>query len=282
MGRALFSTRYLSEPAVHEEPEGQTDVYSTWSHRNMFDPDSDEFFVDAEYEAFLLEDDHNHQAVAQPADQTDASTAEDAVPPMVFTNPMRWTNDTRVYRVSDASEAWTNSGTQEQQIQANDDQTNRDPASHATVPHDNSSTSLAGENSRVERSGMSLTMPIDIPRTSTPSSGSDTSAPSTPPPQAYSFGSFGTPHSFGIAGDMSPPPSFSPRLYTWGARARGSASPGSPSIGRGPLTNPSARASVSTPFECIIVVDLDIWAPWIGRVFAIKFNLFKAQSMTDI
>lgn len=203
----------------------------------MFDPDSEEFFLDAEYEAFLLDEDNRNQAQDE---QTQADTeilvapvthSEDVVRPSATSNTLRWSNNTRVYRLSDASP-------QGNQVQVSNEGILQDRANISGVL---STTELETDNTQLERPP-SLTMPIDIPRTSTPSSGSDSSAPPTPP-QAFSFGSLGTPHSAGIYGDMSPPPSFSPRLYTWGSRMRNSGSPGSASIGRSPLTNPSARAS---------------------------------------
>lgn len=55
MGRALFSVSHpVSAPAVRSEPEAiPNSPYEKWSHCNAFDPDSDEFFNDAEYEAFI-------------------------------------------------------------------------------------------------------------------------------------------------------------------------------------------------------------------------------------
>ena len=55
MGRALFSLAYYAapEPAVRREPEPQVDTCAKWSVWNRFDPDSDDFFQDAEYEAFI-------------------------------------------------------------------------------------------------------------------------------------------------------------------------------------------------------------------------------------
>lgn len=48
MGRPLYSQAY-SAPAVRVEPE-QPQPYERWSYWNPFDPDSDEFFADAEDE----------------------------------------------------------------------------------------------------------------------------------------------------------------------------------------------------------------------------------------
>jgi len=49
MGRTLFSM----VPAVRIEPEPTVDLCEKWGVRNRFDPDSDDFFQDAEYEAFV-------------------------------------------------------------------------------------------------------------------------------------------------------------------------------------------------------------------------------------
>lgn len=54
MGRALFSLAYtVPKPVVRTEPEPQVETCSKWSEWNRFDPDSDDFFQDAEYEAFI-------------------------------------------------------------------------------------------------------------------------------------------------------------------------------------------------------------------------------------
>jgi len=55
MGRPLFSASY-STPAVRTEPEITAPPsihFEKWAHWNAFDPDSDEFFDSAVYEAFL-------------------------------------------------------------------------------------------------------------------------------------------------------------------------------------------------------------------------------------
>jgi hypothetical protein len=54
MGRALYSLAYaVPQPAVRTEPEPDVDRVGRWSAWNRFDPDSDDFFQDAEYEAFI-------------------------------------------------------------------------------------------------------------------------------------------------------------------------------------------------------------------------------------
>jgi len=54
MGRSLFSLSYPApEPVVRTEPEPKVDVCERWSSWNRFDPDSDDFFRDAQLEAFI-------------------------------------------------------------------------------------------------------------------------------------------------------------------------------------------------------------------------------------
>jgi len=54
MGRALFSQKYLSEPAVCEDPAPPFDApCQRWSPCNQFDPDSEDFFKNAQLEQFL-------------------------------------------------------------------------------------------------------------------------------------------------------------------------------------------------------------------------------------
>lgn len=59
MGRALFSQNYSSVPvpAVHEEPDPANSALNVpcekWSVWNQFDPDSEDFFQDAQLERFI-------------------------------------------------------------------------------------------------------------------------------------------------------------------------------------------------------------------------------------
>lgn len=57
MGRALFSQKYLSEPAVCQERDPAVPPLDVpcerWSPYNQFDPDSEEFFKDAQLEQFI-------------------------------------------------------------------------------------------------------------------------------------------------------------------------------------------------------------------------------------
>lgn len=57
MGRALFSQIY-APPTVRTEPEPTIEKWGVW---NKFDPDSDEFFNNAEFEAFINPGDPQYQ-----------------------------------------------------------------------------------------------------------------------------------------------------------------------------------------------------------------------------
>ncbi|KIL69227.1 hypothetical protein M378DRAFT_7918 [Amanita muscaria Koide BX008] len=54
MGRTLFSQNYSTPPSPQAVPD-------TWSKSNPFDPDSDDFFIDAVYEAFLDPSEYQRQ-----------------------------------------------------------------------------------------------------------------------------------------------------------------------------------------------------------------------------
>lgn len=97
MGRALFSLAYAApEPTVRIEPEPEVEPYGRWSACNRFDPDSDEFFQDAEYEAFIdpVHIHHRHASVpsldptsdsertAETSDSGDSSDGDQASPVM--------------------------------------------------------------------------------------------------------------------------------------------------------------------------------------------------------
>ena len=64
MGRSLFSQSYATMPAVRIEPEPTVDLCEKYSSWNRFDPDSDDFFQDAEYEAFIDPAQYQRELVA--------------------------------------------------------------------------------------------------------------------------------------------------------------------------------------------------------------------------
>lgn len=69
MGRALFSQKYASAAPIRTEPQVAT--YTTWSRWNPFDPDSNEFFIDAEREVFT--DTPEYQRELEEHQQRDAA-----------------------------------------------------------------------------------------------------------------------------------------------------------------------------------------------------------------
>jgi hypothetical protein len=94
MGRTLFSQNYPTAPTSQQ---GDPDVraYETWSKSNPFDPDSDEFFVDAVYEAFvdaeyerqreeqLREDDEENRATIAMQIDTDSGVSLSSGSPLL-------------------------------------------------------------------------------------------------------------------------------------------------------------------------------------------------------
>jgi hypothetical protein len=90
MGRAVYSSAYTASVpavAVRTEPEPNVDmVVERWSSWNHFDPDSDEFFQDAEFEAFISPDELRAQQseatpliidrIAEISDSSDSSDQE--------------------------------------------------------------------------------------------------------------------------------------------------------------------------------------------------------------
>lgn len=86
MGRALFSQKYITTPAVRENPEPVVDICEKWSVWNQFDPDSEDFFKDAQLEHFVdgpitipteeAEDEPPHVAILESV--TDSSSSPSA------------------------------------------------------------------------------------------------------------------------------------------------------------------------------------------------------------
>ncbi|KAF8735118.1 hypothetical protein AX14_002681 [Amanita brunnescens Koide BX004] len=74
MGRALFSQNYATAPTSQS---GGPDVraYETWSKSNLFDPDSDDFFVDAVYEAFVDHAEYERQREEQLREEDEENRA---------------------------------------------------------------------------------------------------------------------------------------------------------------------------------------------------------------
>ncbi|KAF8635050.1 hypothetical protein AX15_000586 [Amanita polypyramis BW_CC] len=68
MGRALFSQNYPT-------PQADEHSYETWSKSNPFDPDADDFFIDAVYEAFLDSPEYQRQREERLRDDEEIRTS---------------------------------------------------------------------------------------------------------------------------------------------------------------------------------------------------------------
>lgn len=250
MGRPLFSSTY-DAPAVRVEPEQTQPAYEKWSYWNPFDPDSEEFFADAEDERVRpLEQEDVRGASALVEDVSSGSsdgTSSGRETPLFadsnlsveelnlqerrrraleqadldgFTDGETRTplpDDGQTYRAVHSRVGYTTfspprAATSYVRTPYRAEQLSRSP-SPTRVPH----TEVAIEPMSVSRPAPTRSAPIAIP-----------ARPSTPPNQIAN--SYGTP---------SPAPSVTPRLYTWRAPALPVASPGSP------LPNRGARMSVA-------------------------------------
>lgn len=92
MGRMQFSQSYVA-PVIRTEPEPQVDHCDRYSPINRFDPDSEDFFRDAEYEAFVDPITLNNSEVVSPitnntvvySDSSETSSENGADSPMATT-----------------------------------------------------------------------------------------------------------------------------------------------------------------------------------------------------
>jgi len=246
MGRSLFSHTYAA-PAVRTEPEPQVDICERWSAWNRFDPDSDDFFQDAEYEAFIdpvqLERERSEaaalaatEAISDTSDSSDGSVSDSGSPMAVGSDDVRAAEVEWAARRVSAPVA-------SPEIPAIPaffpPAFLREPT---PTPEANSTTSSEPPRSPTVRRTVNIT-PISVSservveadRSPSPDS---PMPPSTPPPQSR--------EQHDVLFSMSPPPSVTPRFYSWQHHPIPTLS-SSPSLGRGnrdgPLTNPRARMS---------------------------------------
>ncbi|KAJ7224137.1 hypothetical protein GGX14DRAFT_557028 [Mycena pura] len=260
MGRALFSAneRYGLAPAIRVEPEAVC-PYDKWSAYNRFDPDADEFFEGAVFEAFLADQLELPVAVSDSGSgYSDSDSGRDSPLPELSPRPARmnpiWdrltdesavaahqpVDDDLLDDITDYASTVPNAlpgGSESVPIHATADRPRSVPI---TVYFPSTALSPSPEPTLAAPSTPSprrfSVPPISIPaEPSTPNMESPVS-PITPP-AVYTHVSMMTP---------SPPPTVTPRIYMWG-RTHTPASPGSPSIrhthSAGPLTNPGARQS---------------------------------------
>ncbi|KAJ7255471.1 hypothetical protein B0H12DRAFT_534197 [Mycena haematopus] len=274
MGRALFSETYGSKaPAIRVQPESIPSDPARWSVHNPFDPDSDDFFLGAEYEAFMdvgevdrlehpvvvsdsssdssdsgrdspLEDTSQLQAVwGQPVDQSSAGATYQPVVDELTGEVLY----ARTLPSTDTDDAITIRATAEPERvrpvvviggSVLHPSSLRNSTTATDLERDNA-VAAAGALSPRRASVPPITIPV-APSTSSPTSPSSAS-PTTPPAVYSTHMQLMTP---------TPPPTVSPRIYVWGTRTP--TSPGSPSVRHtysysagGPLTNPSARQSLT-------------------------------------
>jgi len=291
MGRALFSQTYV-QPAVRTEPEPSADPYEKWSEWNAFDPDSDEFFRDAEREVFLDTDEYKRErehlsvtvegagspisSESSPSDTGSPMAVGSDDPTVLMANAYSSDWEHRFLIVGPGEAEWQRSREERHEIigyprvtSLFNPRTPRRPdaesgeqvvrpgrfarrrAATVTAPptllppsslrnsttateFDDGATGLRSHNRSSLRRTVNIT-PINIPiEPSTPGPLS----PSTPPDHFH----FRTQTIF----TPSPPPTVTPRIYTWNNPTP--TSPTSPTTSRstgGPLTNPNARMSLA-------------------------------------
>ena len=243
MGRPLFSHAY-STPAVRVEPE-QPQPYEKWSYWRQFDPDSEDFFADAEEERICTPEpdvilDGVIRGASPVADEVDSSSSS-------ASSSGRGTPTLEEDGLS-VEEAELEFRRRVRDVVVGSP-VNDDGQTYRAVARPN--TSYIRTSFQIERSSRSpspqptrrsMLTPIPraqvVPESVTPSPIPATTRsdpipiparPTTPQNNALSY-SFGSP---------SPPPSVTPRLYTW-ARSTTLPSVASPSS---PLPNRSARRS---------------------------------------
>lgn len=262
MGRPLYSRAFIATPAVRD-PEQPN--YEKWSYLNAFDPDSDEFFDDENtvYEDFVDSIPTVNPEVVEPEDSDEEEERDMLVVRMGNISPI--TSDSSLsdnesplaLDVEDSTHLVLDAfhGIREM------DEEEEEPAvrvrlatrtlpgdmrwgyqtteSTRPLPRRQLATRAAfrgGPHRSYSQREVSLAVPapsapIPVPTVSRRSPTPDEHvlpSPSTPPRQ--------TPVTHF---SMSPPPTSTPRLYTW---ARSPSHPTSPSSGS-PFTNPHARTS---------------------------------------
>ncbi|KAF8809506.1 hypothetical protein BYT27DRAFT_7094288 [Phlegmacium glaucopus] len=249
MGRTLFSQSYSTAPAVRIEPEPIVDLCEKWSIWNRFDPDSDDFFQDAEYEAFVDPEQYQREqeelaAVAQTDAATESSdssesSVSDRGSPMAVGS-----DDPAILLATYANHPWSSAAANGENL-GNPvfipPASFREPSPGIELD-DNPPSSPRSPTLRRTVNITPITVPTNpqvvfMPPTRSPSP--DTPTPSTPPPLMYQTSP--------VMLTPSPAPSATPRFYSW-QRHPIPALPPSPTLPRGnrdgPFTNPHARISL--------------------------------------
>ncbi|KAG2103144.1 uncharacterized protein F5147DRAFT_580699 [Suillus discolor] len=243
MGRPLYSKAFQTEPIIRQ-PEAPC-PYEKWSHINAFDPDSDEFFESdqAVYEAFV-----DHMPVEHSEDEEEMEEDREAVVIRLDLtgegslldrdSPMAVGGDSLAQYIGQAYRRQTVEAEAPVRIDSSRDvMASLDPPPQpifATQSHN-----IFNHRHHEPRDELPLptpSAPIPVPGTNSSSSGEGLSLSSfyhhhissTPPRRHTSFSRF----------SPSPPPTVSPRIYTWAPR-RQTYSPAATS----PLPNNNARMS---------------------------------------
>lgn len=263
MGRALFSETYGSKaPAIRVQPESVSPDPARWSVSNPFDPDSDEFFQNAVYETFMDTgeiDRLEHPVVVSDSSSESSDSGRDS--PLQLEDPSPPIRMSAIWdQLVDETAASADAALALDELADDVSYTRTDTddvvAIRATadpervrpvVLHPPSSLRNSTTATDLERANAPRRVsvpPISIPaEPSTPGTESPTSSSPTTPPAVYTHMQLMTP---------SPPPTVTPRIYVWDTRIHAPATPGSPSVRHtyshsagGPLTNPSARQSLT-------------------------------------
>ncbi|KAJ6581648.1 hypothetical protein B0H19DRAFT_1116116 [Mycena capillaripes] len=286
MGRALFSETYgVKAPAIRVAQEPICPDYRKWSLSNPFDPDSDEFFQGAEFEAFMDQgevDRMEHPVVVSDSSSSSSSSSDSS--DSGHGSPILGADMPQTIRVN-ANAIWdrlvdesaadsyravvdevsgevgiVRIGPLDASVGDSDVVTIRataDPAGPRSVTvsvaspiHPPSSLRNSTTATDLERASSSSPSPrrVSVPPINIPFE------PSTPGPVSPASSSPSTPPTVYTHLPMvtpSPPPTVTPRIYVWGSRAHAPTSPASPSVRHtyshslGPLTNPGARQSLT-------------------------------------
>lgn len=269
MGRPLYSKAFQTEPIIRE-PEAPL-PYEKWSYINAFDPDSDEFFENdqAVYEAFVdhVPVDHSEDEEELEEDRETVVIRLDLTGEGSLLNrdsPMAVGGDSLAQYIAQAYRRQTTEAETPVRVRLATHGTHGEvqsdlPVSHESVEIDSSRDIMAPLDAHPQpvpatqphnisnhthhepRGELPLptpSAPIPVPGTysqhSSPGEGLSFSSfyhqhlSSTPPPRYTSFSRF----------SPSPPPTVSPRIYTW-ASHRQTYSP----AGTSPLPNNNARMS---------------------------------------
>lgn len=253
MGRPLFSQAYTA-PAVRLEPE-QPQPFERWSIWNPFDPDSEEFFADAEVERICPAEEAQDSGArstrslspveggAESASVSEASSSGRGTPTGDDDDLSAEELELAIRRrVSPARDR--RAGTPD------DGQTYR----AAARPHTSYVRALHYDPPQRASPPSATTMPIPRaqvapePIVALPATPARSNPIPIPAPARPTTPTHGTPtYSYG---SPSPPPSVTPRLYTWASRTPAlpiAASPGSPLPNRGARMSFAHIASSSAP-----------------------------------